>query len=214
MRLNIQFSPWATRFRLVTVTCLKTAIRALLLGSLCLLVSSCSTVQLAELTRGDHVASQVVRQAEILDHYHISRQLSYPLSKRATLFVNGEGAEIVASLTNALAVHFKAVQLRANQAPRQNSGFLLVVDKLGGSSLRSIAPAIQDRTPAEKLYDRLFTPTEAWSYQIKVVDIDSQTAFDHLTIRLKQQDWVESSERKGLLNSAFRHAAAKLAGQA
>ena len=103
---------------------------------------------------------------------------------------------------------------RFTKKPSQNSGFLLLVEEMSDTTSGQVSGMIKERTPAEKLYDRLFTPALVWSYQIKVVDIDSKTAFDQLTIRLKRQQYPETGQRDGLLNSAFRYVAAKLAGQA
>lgn len=214
MRLMFKLLPAYTDFQRRMAVRIQTFFRVILITATGSVLSACSTIQLAEMTRGDHVAGQLVRQTDVLDHYQISRQLSYPLSSRATLFVNGKDADVVASLTKALELHFKVVQLSGSQTPGQNTGFLLVVDKVSEQLQDSVPTITQERTPAEKLYDRLFTPALAWSYQIKVVDIDSQTAFDQLTIRLKRQYMPESAERDELLNSAFRYAAAKLAGQA
>ncbi len=164
----------------------------------------------------NRLAGAALSKVPYVPSYKLDRELRYPLSSHAEIYVAGDNQQLIDELGHQLEAYFNSVAVVSGDQSPGDQGFYLTL-RSRPSSVSSglvIASEVVGKNDISRFDGETVNPTHARRLEINIMDLHSKRSFDQVTIRFLSSQAFSSKRGQNEFKRAFEHTAALLAGQA
>lgn len=184
-----------------------------------LVILSSGLIQACTFTAPDagalnRLTGAVLSTVPYVPSYKLDRELRYPLSSQAEIYVAGDNQQLVDELGHQLGAYFNSVAVVSGDQSPGEQGFYLTL-RSRPSSVSSglvISSEVVGENDISRLDGETVNPTHARRLEINITDLHSNRSFDQITISFLSSQAFSSTHGQNKFKRAFEHTAALLAG--
>jgi len=164
----------------------------------------------------NRLAGAALSTVPYVPSYKLDRELRYPLSSQADIYVAGDNQQLVDELGHQLKAYFNSVAVVSGDQEPGEQGFYLTLrsQPLSAASGLVISSEVVGENAISKLDGETVNPTHARRLEINITDLHSNRSFDQITISFLSSQALSSTRGQNKFTRAFEHTAALLAGHA